>query len=59
MSAMEKKKKGFTPLPGQDERGVDLTLIRRMLDLTPEERIRYSIAAAKSTAKLRGILRTK
>ena len=57
MTAMDEKT--FKPLPGQDERGVDLTLIRRMLELTPEERIRYAIAAAHSTAKLHGILRSK
>jgi hypothetical protein len=57
MDAMDEKK--FKPLPGQDERGVDLTLIRRMLELTPEQRIRYAIDAARDTAKIFGILRPK
>ena len=57
--AVMKTKKEFKPLPGQDERGVDLTQIREMLALTPAERIRYGVVAAQNMARLLGAIRRK
>ena len=60
MSAMdEKNRKGFTPLPGQDERGVDVTQIRELLKLTPAERIRHGVVAAQNMARLLTAARRK
>ena len=40
-------------LPAQDESGVDLTLVRRMLSLTPLERLRELKAFERFVASVR------
>ncbi|MCB9846081.1 MAG: hypothetical protein H6811_08870 [Phycisphaeraceae bacterium] len=42
----------FTPWPGQDENGVDLTLIRENLRLTPEQRIRRGDLTRRQALRL-------
>lgn len=43
---------GFTPFPEQNAAGVDLTLIRAMLELTPAERLARSDQATAETLRL-------
>ena len=45
---------GFTPFPEQDENGVDLSLIRENLRLTPLERLRKAERAWRDMLRLRG-----
>ena len=59
MSAMDEEKPEFKPWPNQDERGVDLTQIRAMLALTPEERLRYAVEAARKVKPFFGVLRSQ
>jgi len=47
----------FTPWPEQDEDGVDLSLIRANLKLSPTERLRRGERALKSALWLRGVAR--
>lgn len=42
------------PLPEIDERGVDRSQIRRMLALTPEERLQFLESAVASMMVVRG-----
>lgn len=44
---------GFRPLPEQDERGVDLSLIRENLRHTPAERLRRADRAWRDMLRLR------
>ena len=43
---------GFVAWPEQDENGVDLTLIREALRLTPEQRLRRMDRARRSALRL-------
>lgn len=47
--------RAFTPLPEQDENGVDLTLIRANLRLSPTERVRRADAARRSALRVQQI----
>jgi hypothetical protein len=46
-------------LPAISDRGIDLTQIRRMLRLTPRERVRVGIANSNAAFKLFGRARRK
>jgi hypothetical protein len=46
---------GFKPWPEQDENGVDLSLIREALRLTPTERIRRADRARRSALRVQDI----
>ena len=45
----------FKPFPEQDENGVDLSLIRENLRLTPIERLRKADRAWRDMLRLRGL----
>jgi len=44
---------------GPGERGVDLTQIRRMLALSPAERLRVGVANSRAAFRLLGVARRK
>jgi hypothetical protein len=46
-------------LPAISDRGIDLTQIRRMLKLSPPERIRVGVANSNAAFKLFGRARSK
>ncbi|MCW5776234.1 MAG: hypothetical protein KIS87_07345 [Phycisphaeraceae bacterium] len=55
----EPEPRPFTPFPEQDENGVDLTLLRENLRLTPEERIRRGDVARRQALHLMDIGRKR
>lgn len=54
MSAPTPETESTFPLPEIDERGVDRSQIRRMLALTPEERLQLLESAVASMMAIRG-----
>ena len=47
------------PEPDENEDGVDLTLIRWMLSLTPAERVEHIESVARSLEELKGLNRER
>lgn len=55
----EQRPRPFTPFLEQDENGVDLTLLRENLRLTPEERVRRGDIARRQALHLMDIGRQR
>jgi hypothetical protein len=50
--AKPEPRRNFIPFPEQDENGVDLTLIRANLRLTPSQRLRRGDRASRNVMRL-------